>query len=115
MQGTLLDLNLLEAKVVFVLVEVVQSGPFPLLILLGILLLQATNVLSQFFQHFFFELAFRLAGAKLATRPILTQLELGGRRAIVKFSSFGRFGGRYGVVQISVGLCRVSKYSFGVS
>ena len=94
MQGTLLDLNLLEAKAVFVLVKVVQSRPFPLLILLGILLLQATNVLSQFFQDFFFELAFGLARAKLGTRPILTQLELGGRRAMVKLPSFGRFGGR---------------------
>lgn len=93
-QGALLDLNLLEAKAVCVLVKVVQPGPFPLLILLGILLLQATDVLSQFFQDFFLELAFRLARAKLAARPILAQLELGGRRAIVKLPPFGGLGGR---------------------
>ena len=94
MQGTLFNLDLLKAKAAFILVEVIQTGPFPLLILLGILLLQATNVLSQFLQYFFFELALGLARAKLATRSILARLEFDGRGAIVKLPSFGRFGGR---------------------
>ena len=45
MERPLFRLNLLEAKTICVLTEVVQGGPIPLLVFLGILLFQSTNIL----------------------------------------------------------------------
>ena len=47
MQGTFLSVNLLEGQAVPLLVEVVQAGTVPLLILFRIFLFQTTDVLSQ--------------------------------------------------------------------
>ena len=45
MERPFLRLNLLEAKTVCVLIEIVQRGPIPLLVFLRILLLQSTDIL----------------------------------------------------------------------
>ena len=56
MERPFLRLNLLEAKTVCVLIEIVQRGPIPLLVFLRILLLQSTDILCQFLQDLLFEL-----------------------------------------------------------
>ena len=45
MERPLFCLNLLEAKTICVLIEVVQTGPIPLLVFLRISLLQSTDIL----------------------------------------------------------------------
>ena len=47
MQCPLFRLNLLKAKTIPVLIEIVESRPIPLLVLLRILLLKPTDVLRQ--------------------------------------------------------------------
>jgi hypothetical protein len=60
MQSTFLDLDLLEAQAILGLIKVVQTRPCPVLVSLGIVLLEVAQVLCQFFQNFLFELALDL-------------------------------------------------------
>lgn len=46
MQSSFLGFNLLEAQYILLLVEIIQAGALPLLIFLGIVLLQAADVLG---------------------------------------------------------------------
>jgi len=73
MQSTLFGIYLLKAKAVFPRIEVLQSRPFPLLVLLRILLSEAGDILGELFQHLLFKLAFRLTRACLD--GILAELE----------------------------------------
>ena len=60
MEGTLFDIDLLEAQAVGRLVEVVQTRSGPLLVFLGIVLLEAIKILCQLLKNLLFELAFDL-------------------------------------------------------
>lgn len=77
MKRTLFRLDLLKAETVSLLIEIIQARPIPLLVLLGILLLETANVLSQFLQVLFFKLALGLA--RSVFEAVLAELEfLGG-------------------------------------
>lgn len=76
MQCTLFSFNLLKDKVICLSIEVSETGSGPLLILLGIILLQAIHVLSQLLQHFGFEVA-RLARDQFTLWSILRAPDLG--------------------------------------
>lgn len=66
MKSALFTFNLLKAQAVLVLVKVVERRPLPVLVLFGILLPQAVDVLCHLLQHFGLELALGLAGAQLS-------------------------------------------------
>jgi len=97
--------DLLEAQAVRQLVEVVGKGrPLPVLVLLGVCLLQALQVLRHLLEHLLLELALRLAGVERAIGgfdrrpPVLdgrvVELQLlrrAGRRLVVG-AGIGGFG-----------------------
>ena len=70
---TLFSFDLLEAKTVSLWVEVIEARPIPLLVLLGIFLLQTVYVLSQLLQDLLFELTLDRLTPSL--RPNLDRLE----------------------------------------
>ena len=74
MKGAFFRLNLLEAEVITLFIEVLQTRTIPLLVFLRVLLFEPAYVLGQFFQDFFLKLTFRLARSYLWT--ILAKLEL---------------------------------------
>lgn len=106
MECAFFRLDLLKAETVPVLIKVIQARPIPLLVLLGILLLEAADILSQLLQVFFFKLAFRLARSILEV--VLAELELlGWRGSYFDFSSLGGIRGRYCRVDVATSFGRV--------
>lgn len=71
MQRTLLRLNLLEAQTVGICIEIIETRPTPLLILLAVLLLQARYILRELLQYFFLELTLGLTGAEVGSIDFL--------------------------------------------
>lgn len=66
MESTFLGFDLLEAQTVPCFVEVVQTRSGPLLVFLGIVLLEVIDVLCQFLKDLLFELALDLTRAGTA-------------------------------------------------
>lgn len=89
-QGPLLYLDLLKAETILAFVEVVQAWSSPLLILLGVLLLQTIDVLGQFLEDLFLELTLRLARTQLPVDPGRRALpSCGGRGENLKLALLG--------------------------
>lgn len=66
MKGTFLGFDLLKAQTVPCFIEVVQTRSGPLLVFLGIVLLEVIDVLRQLLKDLLFKLAFHLTGAGTA-------------------------------------------------
>lgn len=66
MEGAFLDIDLLEAQAVPCLVKVVQTRSGPLLVFLGIVLLEVIKILCQLLKDLLFKLALDLTGAGAA-------------------------------------------------
>jgi len=66
MEGAFLSIDLLEAQAVARFVKVVQTRSGPLLVFLGIVLLEVIKILCQLFEDLLFKLALDLTGAGAA-------------------------------------------------
>ncbi len=111
MQRSLLYVYLLEAQIIFRLIEVVQRRSSPLLVLLRVFLLETIDVLCQLFKHFLFELTLGLARPQLVLDSIRLWLQLARGKSSVEFPSFGGFWRGQGGINVSVCFGRIRKHS----
>ena len=111
MQGSLLDLNLLETQTVSLFVEISEAGSFPLLIFLRVRALEIRDVLCHLLQDLCLELTLRLTRPQLRLEAIgaaLRRVEAAIWEVSVKLPLFG---GRRRLQPIMYGIRRVCQNS----
>lgn len=111
MKRTLLDFNLLKTELILLRIEVIEVWSTPLLVFLGVVFLQANDVLGHLLEHLGLEGALRLAGAQFRLESIvidLRRVETAIETIVIEFSLLG---GRRGFDSImSVGGVREDSF-----